>query len=58
MWAEREGEMNLGVGEMPENRERKQKVQDGREIISNKAKCTQCKWINLRYKGWYGENKL
>lgn len=37
---EREGkEINLGMGEMPEDTMRKQKVQDRREVESYQAKC-------------------
>lgn len=38
--AEREEKemINQGMGEIPQNTEKKQKVQDGRDIKSNKAK--------------------
>ena len=36
----KEKEMNLGAGEMLENTERKQEVQDGREVKSHMAKQT------------------
>lgn len=38
-WLEREGKkMNLGTGEMPEDMERKQEVQDGRHVKSHETK--------------------
>ena len=39
LWAEiKEEEMNLGKREMPEKMEKKQEVQDGREVKSHETK--------------------
>ena len=37
-WEKREEEMNLVMGEMGEDMDRKQEVQDGREVKSHETK--------------------
>ena len=48
--------MNLGAGEVPKDKERKQEVQDGREVKSHKAKQIGINGFNC--KSWWDKSKL